>query len=144
MLIKNHLIIDPASLPMLYPTQKWNKNSFGGYLLNNIHREDLITGANLQAHKIENREILHNAINNMSSIKFNFNTDIISFIEKDGKILSDLIYDQQLSDSEKYQNYMYIKIGKSLINNHFIFHFKLIGEVESILNHSLLIIKVVT
>lgn len=97
---------------MLSQPQKWNNHSFGGYLLNNIHREDLITGANLHAHKIENREILHNAINNMSSIKFNFNTDLISFIEKDGKFLSDLIYDQQLSDSEKYQNYMYIKIGK--------------------------------
>lgn len=68
---------------------------------------------------MENKDKLYQAINNMSSIKFNFNLKLIKYIENEGKFLMDILNDHNLTDSEKYQNNMYIKIAKIFNENIF-------------------------
>lgn len=109
--IKENLIIDPASLPMLCTPNKWSDSSFGGYLNNKIQRDGVITGSTLHSHKVSNKEELYNVINNMSSIPFNYNNNMLNFIEGEGNFLHDVIYNNNSSESEKYQNFMFLKIA---------------------------------
>lgn len=115
--IKDNLIVDPASLPMLCEPIKWNDDTFDGYLLNSTQQESLITGSNFHKHKVENREKLHQAINNMSSVKFSYNNNFINYLENEGGFLLDSLNNQELTDSEKYQNYMLLKVAKIYNNN---------------------------
>lgn len=54
--IKNTLILNPSTLPMLCRPIEWTKDNYGGYLSNEIKHNDIITSSAELAHKIENKD----------------------------------------------------------------------------------------
>jgi len=92
-----------------------------------------------------NREKLFNAVNYLSSIKFEINENFLNYLENDGNYLLD---DSNLDNSSKsnldpIQKAIILKLLKYLNRPHFFYLFIPIGEVEFILNLFSLIIRVV-
>jgi hypothetical protein len=78
--IKENLIINPNTLPMLCKPIEWSKNNYGGYILNKNKGEDIITKDNEYAHKVENKESIYKAVNYLNSIKFGINTKLLNYL----------------------------------------------------------------
>ena len=87
--IKNFPLLQPISLPMLCPPNKWSETEYGGYLINKDLQEDLIIGRKDHKHTTTNRDILYNTVNIMSAIKFEVNKDLLYYLKTDGKYLLD-------------------------------------------------------
>ena len=77
--VKNNLIIEPNSLPMISPPIRWSDKKVGGYLNNQIMKNDIVSGSTFHGHKLENRENLYKAVNNMASIKFKYNNFVFYY-----------------------------------------------------------------
>lgn len=71
--IRNEIMVNPYTLPMLCKPNLWNDNLFGGYLENTYKKVSLISGNSFHKHKLENKDSLFKAINNLNSIKFGIN-----------------------------------------------------------------------
>ena len=108
--VKNNLIIEPNSLPMISPPIRWSDKKVGGYLNNQIMKNDIVSGSTFHGHKLENRENLYKAVNNMASIKFKYNNLLIDFLENDGKYLLEIF--KNSSKSELYQISTTLNIAK--------------------------------
>nr|YP_009739444.1 DNA polymerase [Tricholoma saponaceum]QIC20288.1 DNA polymerase [Tricholoma saponaceum] len=94
---------------MVCEPNKWTDNSFGGYL-ENIHiKHNLITGSNYHNHNLEIREKLYKAVNYLSSIKFGINTQLLNYLDNEGKFL---LEDVEFTRSEVLQRFITIKIGQ--------------------------------
>nr|QWO71402.1 RNA polymerase [Asterophora parasitica] len=78
--ILDNLVIESFALPMVCPPNLWSNTEYGGYLLNNELKEDLITGSKNHGHTMINPDSLIQTINYMSSIKFKINEDLINYI----------------------------------------------------------------
>ena len=94
--VKNNLIIEPNSLPMISPPIRWSDKKVGGYLNNQIMKNDIVSGSTFHGHKLENRENLYKAVNNMASIKFKYNNLLIDFLENDGKYLLEIFKNSKI------------------------------------------------
>ena len=108
-IIRDNLFIDPNSLPMIHKPCKWSDTEYGGYFSNKVLKEGLITGSHYHGHSMENRTNIYNAINKMSSIKFNFNKSILEYLKNEGSFLLNSIFTEELSKSE------YLQIQTQLI-----------------------------
>jgi hypothetical protein len=88
--IKENIIINPSSLPMVCPPLLWSDTSFGGYLNNEFRRENIVRGSLKHKHKTENKDQLYKAINTINSIKFGINVSLLEFLhtEKGQQLLS--------------------------------------------------------
>jgi hypothetical protein len=98
--IRDNLMINPNTLPMLCKPNFWSENSFGGYLENETKEVPVITGANLHNHKIENKNSLFKAINIMNSIKFGINNTVLNYLNNEGKYLLDSIPPENIIQRE--------------------------------------------
>lgn len=85
--IKQNIIINPSSLPMICEPEKWSDISFGGFLENKYQRKDIVSSSSAHKHKIEDRQSLYTAINYLNSIQFGINKDLLNFLLTDGKYL---------------------------------------------------------
>lgn len=108
-IIRDNLFIDPNSLPMIHKPCKWSDTEYGGYISNKILKEGLITGSKYHGHTMGNRTNIYNAINKMSSIKFNYNKSLLEYLKKDGSFLLKSIFTEELTKSE------YLQIQTQLI-----------------------------
>lgn len=55
--IKDNLVVEPASLPMVCEPLKWSETEHGGYLQNEIIKNDIITGSKHHNHIIITEKI---------------------------------------------------------------------------------------
>jgi DNA-directed RNA polymerase len=79
--IKNNIIIQPSSLPMISEPNIWDDDKYGGYYINDIQQYDVITGSSSHNHKIVNRENLYKAINTLNKVKFSINKSLFNFLK---------------------------------------------------------------
>ncbi len=112
--IKENLIIEPASLPMICEPVKWSDLVHGGYLNNNITKNDIITGSDHHNHKTEYKESLYKAINYMSSVKLNFNNMLLEYLLGEGDFL--LEDEKDKNKSELFQRFIFIKVAQTYSN----------------------------
>jgi DNA-directed RNA polymerase len=89
--IRNNIIVNPYTLPMLCKPNLWSENSYGGYLENKTREISIITGASTHDHKIENTNSLYKAINYLNSIKFRVNNLLLDYLIGEGKFLLETI-----------------------------------------------------
>nr|YP_009486058.1 hypothetical protein [Cantharellus appalachiensis]AWA82119.1 hypothetical protein [Cantharellus appalachiensis] len=89
--VKNNIIIKPSSLPMLCKPNDWSDTRFGGFLENEEQKNSIITGSVNHKHTTENKNSIYSAVNYLNSIKFNINTDLLNFIQNDGKYLLEIL-----------------------------------------------------
>ena len=96
---------------MICELNPWNIDSYGGFLDNKVIKNDIVTGSNYHGHKLENRDNIYKAVNNISSIKFNINKDLFNYIENEGKYLLD-----SYNPQNKLQLDLTMKIAKIYYN----------------------------
>ena len=89
--IRNNIIVNPYTLPMLCQPNPWNDKSYGGYLENKSLELSIITGSSSQDHNIENKNLLFKAVNYLNSIKFGVNNLLLDYLTNEGKYLLELI-----------------------------------------------------
>lgn len=89
--IRNNIIVNPYTLPMLCRPNIWNDNSYGGYLENKIREVSIITGTSIHGHKIENKDSLFKAVNYLNSIKFGVNNLLLDYLMNEGRYILDHI-----------------------------------------------------
>ena len=113
--IKNSLIIDPYTIPMVCEPKEWDDNNKGGYFLNmeGIIKDDLITGSKQHNHELLNKHNLYSSINLMSKVKFKINSNLLNFLENEGKFL---INYKEMNSSEKLYFTSTIEIAKTFLN----------------------------
>ena len=113
--IKNSSIIEPASLPMVCRPLVWTDSEYGGYLTNKKIKQDIVTGSTYHKHTTDNRSNLYKAINKMSSIKFNFNTKLLNFLENEGSYIF-MHFFNKASKSEQIQASIQLEVAKTYRN----------------------------
>nr|QWO71393.1 RNA polymerase [Termitomyces bulborhizus] len=91
--IKNNLIINPNTLPMICKPNEWSDSKFGGYLLNENKHEDIVTSSKEFAHKIVNKDSIYKTVNYLNSIKFEINSKLLDYLysEEGSYILEKII-----------------------------------------------------
>lgn len=87
--IKDNLIVHPNTIPMVCKPSTWSEDSFGGFLGNNYEKNDLVVGSFQHQHNLASRENLYNAINEINSIKFSINTELLDYLNNEGKYILD-------------------------------------------------------
>nr|YP_010561579.1 hypothetical protein OSR58_mgp11 [Ganoderma flexipes]UYX56950.1 hypothetical protein [Ganoderma flexipes] len=110
-LIRDNIFIDPNSLPMIHEPSKWSDTEYGGYISNKVLKGGLITGSHYHGHSMENRTNIYNAINKMSSIKFNFNKSLLEYFKNEGSFLLNSIFTEEMTKSEnlcKIKKYIFL------------------------------------
>jgi hypothetical protein len=113
----NNLIIPPQSLPMIAEPLKWGKGEFGGFLLNNEHKNSLITGSSHHSHKCNITDNIFNAVNKLNAQKFIVNKDLLDYIQKDGSFILDFY---RKSNYDRYMNNIItLEIAKTYENTPF-------------------------
>jgi hypothetical protein len=113
--IKNNLVIEPASLPMICEPNKWSEEEFGGYLDNELREDGLITGSIYHGHEMFNKDKLYNSINLMSSIKFCINKDLLNYLENEGSYL----IEEKGDNTEELQKFTTLQVAKTYENTPF-------------------------
>ena len=78
--IRNNIIIDPITLPMLCLPNPWSEKEFGGFLTNRNRKVDVITGEDSFAHKVENKESIYSTVNYFNSLKFGVNNLMLDYL----------------------------------------------------------------
>lgn len=78
--IKNNLVINPNTLPMICKPNTWTNTKYGGYLFNEEKCDDIITTNNEFAHIVKNKESLYKTVNYLNSIKFSINTRLLNYL----------------------------------------------------------------
>lgn len=88
----DHIVVYPKSLPMVCSPNIWSKNKYGGFLQNEIIKEDVIKGSiqnNKHKFEGEGREKLLTTVNYFNQIKFGINNSLLDFILNEGNYLLD-------------------------------------------------------
>lgn len=85
--IKENIIVQPSSLPMVCEPENWSDDSYGGFISNKEKGVSVITGTSLNSHTIENKDNLYKAINYLNSIKFGINNLLLDYLNNEGKYL---------------------------------------------------------
>lgn len=106
-IVKETLIVDPTSLPMICEPLEWSDDSYGGFIENKFNQNTINTGSSYHGHWISQKDNLYKAINTLNKVKFNVNMDLLNYILNEGNYLLD-------DDSEKinFQNTLTIKVAK--------------------------------
>lgn len=112
-------IVSPMRLPTIVPPKKYVKKDngkyiLGGYLLNDIMTTDDIILENHELKEqsvIKNENLIYDVVNNVNSVSYKINTDMLSFIKEhsnyyEGELLDQfyihpLIKKDKLSKSER-------------------------------------------
>jgi hypothetical protein len=114
--IKKNLIISPSTLPMLCKPAKWGYNKYGGFLENEILKKEVYTKSPSNKHKMENKELLYNAVNYLNSIQFAINIDLLNFLDKEGNSFLYNDCEADITESEILQKVITIKIAETYKN----------------------------
>ncbi len=88
----NQIVVTPKSLPMVCKPNLWDNNQFGGFLQNEVIKENVFKGSiQDNKHKFEGKGLdkLFNTINYFNQIKFGINKSLLDFIQNEGKYLLD-------------------------------------------------------
>lgn len=101
---------------MLCKPAEWGNKKYGGFLENEILKNEIYTKSPSNKHKLENKESVYNAINYLNSIPFSINIDLLKFLTSEGKSLIDV---DDLTESEKLQNAITLKIAETYKNTQF-------------------------
>lgn len=88
---------------MLCQPNNWSDKEYGGYLNNNIEKNNLISGLGVNNdHTIQNLEKLYNAVNYLNSIKFRINTEVLDFIiENKEKVFNNYYQSEGIQNKNK-------------------------------------------
>jgi len=111
---KRNLIISPSTLPMLCKPAKWENKKYGGFLENDILKNEIYTKSHSNKHKMENKQLLYDSVNYLNSIQFEINIDLLEFLTKKGNSL--FYTDDDISESESLQQAITIKIAETYKN----------------------------
>lgn len=90
--IRENLIINPQSLPMVARPNLWSENNYGGLLLNNIDefKKDLITGSEHHSHNCNYKDgFVYECVNYLNGLKFTINNDLLEYLSNDGIFVLD-------------------------------------------------------
>jgi hypothetical protein len=109
--IKNNIIVNPNTLPMVCKPNFWSEDSFGGFLDNKNKEVSIITGSHQHKHSIENKAFLFKTINYLNSIKFSINNTLLNYLNYEGKFLLDLI-----KEDNEIQRAITLKIAQTFSN----------------------------
>lgn len=90
--IKENLIINPQSLPMISKPTLWDEKTKGGFLLNNDSEfeKGLVTGSENHSHCLTLNKNVYDTVNYLNSLKFKANIDFINYIQNEGNFILDL------------------------------------------------------
>ena len=87
-IIIEDLIIIPTQLPMMCKPNPHGDNNYGGFLVNTVNMNSIITGSiEYEQHQISEKKNLYDAINKVNSIKFEINKDLLNYINNQGGYL---------------------------------------------------------
>lgn len=82
------MILHPKNLPMVCPPGLWGPKTYGGYLENQMIKEEIITGSiKYNAHEYKNLDMLYETINYFNKIQFGINNTLLEYIEGEGSYL---------------------------------------------------------
>jgi DNA-directed RNA polymerase len=114
-IIKQNIIINPNTLPMLCQPVKWYENVYGGYLTNSSRRLDIITGLGEISHKVENKNSIYKAVNFLNSIKFSINKNLLNYLlSHEGSYILDIV-----KADDELQRFITLKIAQIFKNTYF-------------------------
>jgi hypothetical protein len=105
--LKDLLVIQPTSLPMICKPVKWSSTQYGGYINNSKEQREIITGSTYQGHDVQNLEKTYEVVNIMNSIQFTINKELLEYIVNNFDIL-DI---DNLDNTTKLQTQITIKLA---------------------------------
>ena len=79
--LKDFIVINPQSLPMICKPNIWGRNQFGGFLNNIKEKKNLIRGSEQHNHKLELGDIIYDSINYINKQKFIVNKKLLDYIK---------------------------------------------------------------
>ena len=99
--LQKYIIINPSSLPMICPPNKWSADSYGGYLSNHQLKLSLISGSSLNSHGhgIKLEQNLYNSINSLNKIQFTVNSELLEFLLGEGQYILNSIKENEVQRS---------------------------------------------
>jgi hypothetical protein len=90
--IKENIIIDPLTFPMISSPVKWSENSYGGFISNQERELDIITGSTTHKHIVNNKSRIYQTVNYLNSIKFGINNSLLEYITSEqGKYILECV-----------------------------------------------------
>lgn len=98
--IRNNVVVNPYSLPMLCQPNQWNENSFGGYLENTKKKVGIITGNSHHEHKMKPMSSLYKTVNYLNSKRFSINKTLLEYLKTEGQYLLDIIKPENILQRE--------------------------------------------
>lgn len=81
--IKQNIIINPKTLPMICKPNSWTEQKFGGYLTNKLIKKDIITQSDIFNHKVDNKSPIYETVNYLNKIEFGVNNLMLNYILSD-------------------------------------------------------------
>lgn len=102
-LIRENLIIIPNKLPMVCEPLEWGKGKYGGFLINEHLKEDVITGSiTYHNHSLsgKGKSKLFKTINYLNKIKFGINNSLLSFLKNEGSYIINNMVGEELINSK--------------------------------------------
>lgn len=113
--LKNSIIINPNTLPMICVPQPWSKDEFGGYFTNKYQREDIITGKDDFNHLVKNKESIYDSVNYLNSIEFGVNNLMLDYIlSPEGSYLL-----ENIKADDELQRMLTLEVAKMYENSKF-------------------------
>lgn len=106
--IKDTLIIQPSSLPMICKPVEWSDTKYGGYIKNSLDKKDIIIGSNYHGHEVNKLQKIYDVVNIMNSVKFRINNNILKYITNNPDIL-DI---DELDKTSKLQLHLTLKLAE--------------------------------
>jgi hypothetical protein len=79
-IIKQNIIINPNTLPMICQPNPWTDSKFGGYLTNKYQQKDIITRSEIFNHKVENKTPIYETVNYLNNLEFGVNNLMLDYI----------------------------------------------------------------
>lgn len=96
--LKEFMVINPQSLPMVTTPNKWDTKNYGGFLNNKIEKKNLIRGSEQHNHKLELGSIIYDSINFLNKQKFSVNYKLLDYIKTtDGNKILSIFYKEEAS-----------------------------------------------
>nr|YP_009574413.1 hypothetical protein [Arthrobotrys musiformis]QBM31531.1 hypothetical protein [Arthrobotrys musiformis]QBM31681.1 hypothetical protein [Arthrobotrys musiformis] len=89
--IVDNIIIHSHNLPMISSPAKWSETEYGGYLINKLKKDNIITGSTFHKHQTDKKDRLYNCVNYLNNIKFRINKNLFNYLNNDGKFLIEYV-----------------------------------------------------
>lgn len=118
--LRNNIIVNPTTIPMIAPPKIWSESTIGGYFSNTEKRESIITGSEHHDHYTENKEPLYEAINILNKTKFGINNLFLDYINNEGayllKINKEINEKQKDEETDDLQKMLTLKVAETFRN----------------------------